>query len=1283
MRRVSIYLVSMLIMVLVSALAPRAAGAGVYGPNWASEPFVANITIDSFYMKDSNLPAPTNAYNWIDADAWNGGVSTGIDSAQPQVANQFWTSRKIVFGFDFNYFGNTFNGVYVSLNGWCSFVYPGNPQSSSTALPNNLPIDQAPFDDFIAPYWDQLYQTLQNGQVFHKAVTSPMKGHIIEWYDVQLVKGNLNTSCVFQVIFWENGDINFNYNSFNPPTIYGNGASATIGLKAGGSQYLSYGYNNAVITSAGFGILFTYTEPDLPPDVAIGPGNPGTLEEFPYTATAKPVLQFSMAPRNVEGQVDAVNVIFQGPQDGTPAQYFAIYLVRDVNGNGFRDPEDPVVSGVDPNNGKPLLWNPWFSGGYSEYVALLDSPLTADHDNQLLFSEGDNGKKYYLVMAVWGNLQSGDAYNIGIRELRLSGTKFAPMSPCVVNLLGTTLTVADLTAPEVLGPYFYPPDPEQDVDVRAENVVALSYSVTASPDFDAQMVAVGLQKTGSGQGVYVACRIYADYGEHGVFEPGVDVDVTADGWLSPNVSPTGGTLAEGNPSGTFYIFLTTPPDPENPTGHHTFLPKNGGTKYYMVVLTFYQSIANEGDTYRVSLTEIIYTGGPGSPVKLDNPLDGAVLRLKAPDLPLGVINTPFSPDVKNLTAVPGGEGLTVGRFSFRPYNRNGVLHQFTLTASGSGDDRTDVERIKIIFDRNMNGIQDGDDTLYYEGKWPEDNGSITIEMRPPDGNFRAWQGGTTEDYANMINFIVVYDFSESVAYGSTFSYSVSEIQFTFEGQDRTVLPTNWQSPVVTIADMVNTQVSVKASPYTSVRERFLPGTPGSPRNIEMLVIKVTAGSQPIRINSFTIETSDGGFINDGDESKCVDQVLMYPDLNLNGVPDQALGETFSWLGSATARPFLVNNGTVTVFVLEPTFGDLSPYYLAAYQSITWRIFFSFNENVKPGDGFMATLKSMQYELVTSDANVSQPPLNVHIEGGRKEAVGTVMNGGSITITKGPGLATGAVRYVTPGNFIEVNQFRLFAGNVEAVMIRNIYFHFIGSGVFDTPGAPGSDITYIGFANDNGDGIVDYAYDSDFAGNVTVDALRKVGTFTPSVGASAMILNPGTSYYVIVYYIIASNVAVGKTFSCYVGPNDLDVLGGDNTNGWVPRYVGDPVARFGNDVYGWKAVVGTLYDTGGTPGTEDVSAGNDEPDNGNPWSNANVDWTGGGGGGCFVATASFGDYSADTVRSLCEVRDGALSASGTTAGLVSLYYAASPAVAATLGRYDSARAVLRALLGEIR
>jgi hypothetical protein len=71
--------------------------------------------------------------------------------------------------------------------------------------------------------------------------------------------------------------------------------------------------------------------------------------------------------------------------------------------------------------------------------------------------------------------------------------------------------------------------------------------------------------------------------------------------------------------------------------------------------------------------------------------------------------------------------------------------------------------------------------------------------------------------------------------------------------------------------------------------------------------------------------------------------------------------------------------------------------------------------------------------------------------------------------------------------------------------------------------------------------------------------------------------------------------------------------------------------------------------------------------------------GGGGGGCFIATASFGALSADSVQALTAVRDCSLNLSTNGGALVGLYYSVSPALATSISETDAIRALLRTVL----
>ncbi len=67
------------------------------------------------------------------------------------------------------------------------------------------------------------------------------------------------------------------------------------------------------------------------------------------------------------------------------------------------------------------------------------------------------------------------------------------------------------------------------------------------------------------------------------------------------------------------------------------------------------------------------------------------------------------------------------------------------------------------------------------------------------------------------------------------------------------------------------------------------------------------------------------------------------------------------------------------------------------------------------------------------------------------------------------------------------------------------------------------------------------------------------------------------------------------------------------------------------------------------------------------------------GGCFIATAAFGDPLAPEVILLSAFRDEVLNASGIGRAFIRLYYAASPSIAAVIAQSGALRRVAMALV----
>ncbi|MEW5748784.1 MAG: hypothetical protein AB1793_08405 [Candidatus Thermoplasmatota archaeon] len=193
-----------------------------------------------YYWTDSNAPTPSVAYSWIDVTAT--GSSAG-----------FWYDDSdyvgpVSLGFDFTFYGNTYNSVYISTDGYIQFgagSYSGSHYTvPSTSGPENI----------IAPFWSDLvvyYPTYNYGQVYYDTIgVSPNQQFVVEYHQVSLdYEYDLLT---FEVILNETGEVWFQYQDMNGV----DGSYATVGMEdSAGYMGCLYSYDTASI-SDGLAVMF-------------------------------------------------------------------------------------------------------------------------------------------------------------------------------------------------------------------------------------------------------------------------------------------------------------------------------------------------------------------------------------------------------------------------------------------------------------------------------------------------------------------------------------------------------------------------------------------------------------------------------------------------------------------------------------------------------------------------------------------------------------------------------------------------------------------------------------------------------------------------------------------------------------------------------------------------------------------------------------------------------------------------------------------------------------------
>jgi len=188
---------------------------------------------------ESPASAAPYGYTWKDSDEadvdyfWN-----NITGQNTQVMNDESLVNGVSIGFDFPYYGNTYNALDISANGHVSF----DSLSGNTYANLEFP-DSTDFDDLICPFWDDLtggfdlwYST--------DLVASPST-FTVTWANASHFSST--DDMTFQVILYENGDIAFNYQTMvNGSGNYAGGSSASIGME------------NDTITGADTGLQYWY-----------------------------------------------------------------------------------------------------------------------------------------------------------------------------------------------------------------------------------------------------------------------------------------------------------------------------------------------------------------------------------------------------------------------------------------------------------------------------------------------------------------------------------------------------------------------------------------------------------------------------------------------------------------------------------------------------------------------------------------------------------------------------------------------------------------------------------------------------------------------------------------------------------------------------------------------------------------------------------------------------------------------------------------------------------------
>jgi len=221
----------------------------VYAPPIPSEWTMANnivteLVIISALRNYTMVPGYT--YTWMDA---SGGIELFL-------GDDDYVALSLPFNFPF--YNNTFSTVYVSSNGWLSFVNPAPFQYSNIPFPTEL----SEYYYMIAPFWDDLLPNAGggSGNIYAQSFGTYW---VVEWVNIwHYSSGPIVGS--FEVVLTNTGEIIFNYDYISYT-----GDGYTCGLNLGvGIQYYN-SYQGLTDLTDDFAIQFTSELVDLDHDLSV------------------------------------------------------------------------------------------------------------------------------------------------------------------------------------------------------------------------------------------------------------------------------------------------------------------------------------------------------------------------------------------------------------------------------------------------------------------------------------------------------------------------------------------------------------------------------------------------------------------------------------------------------------------------------------------------------------------------------------------------------------------------------------------------------------------------------------------------------------------------------------------------------------------------------------------------------------------------------------------------------------------------------------------------------
>ncbi len=272
-------------------------------------------------------------YHWEDNNASGGPVYAWVDIASTGVLlghDDEAVYGPFDLGFDFGYYGNSFDSVKVSTNGWISFTSGHlvwtNQGIPNTSQPNNM----------IAAFWDDLNPS-QAGDIYYLADAANDR-FIVQYEGIRNWESGANET--FQIILNADGTILFQYETVANPNF------CTVGIEnSEGTDGLQVAFNTDYLES-GMAIGFYPPTPLtwVTASTVIGQTGPG----------GSTLVDISFDPEGLHAGVYTAEMMINSNDPDTPTILLPVTLtIEAVSAAGDALPGVVRLEGAVPNPFNP------------------------------------------------------------------------------------------------------------------------------------------------------------------------------------------------------------------------------------------------------------------------------------------------------------------------------------------------------------------------------------------------------------------------------------------------------------------------------------------------------------------------------------------------------------------------------------------------------------------------------------------------------------------------------------------------------------------------------------------------------------------------------------------------------------------------------------------------------------------------------------------------------------------------------------------------------------------